>query len=84
MIAMSLFDQELIVRALRSELGSTVDEGRLRAAANRIDALWAAEWEEIEDLDTALGASYSVQCEDICQVGEAVRKGRALRVFVRR
>lgn len=44
-------------------------------------AILGEDWEEIPHLDEKLGAGLSVQCEDICHLGELYHKGVALRVF---
>ena len=77
-------DHGAILAALQAELGDVAPETRLSAVADRLAAAWSEEWEEIEGLEDAIGVSFSVQCQDICRVGEVVAQGLPLRVFVRR
>jgi hypothetical protein len=81
---MLLPDHAAILAALKTELGDAAPEARLRAVADRLAVVWGGEWEEIDCLGDAIGTSFSVQCQDICRVGEAVAQGLPLRVFIRR
>lgn len=41
-------------------------------------------WVEVTDLDKVIGAAVSVQCGDICRIGDAYQKGVELRVFTKK
>ncbi|MDP2654413.1 MAG: hypothetical protein Q8Q08_10335 [Candidatus Omnitrophota bacterium] len=43
----------------------------------------AGEWQEV-DVDEKLGAGMSIQCKDICALGEAYSKGVRIRAFIAR
>jgi len=64
---------------LKENLPKASDQEILRAA----DALSQAKgrWKEVNVADT-IGAQLSVQCRDICALGEAYQKGTKIRAFI--
>ena len=64
---------------LRKTLPGVQDKDIRCAAKSLIDA--TGKWQEV-DLSETLGAEISVQCRDICALGQAHDKGLCIRAFV--
>ena len=43
----------------------------------------AGEWQEV-NLKEMFGASFPIQCKDICVLGEAYDKGRKIKAFIKK
>jgi hypothetical protein len=75
-----VLDRGKIVEALRETLGAGVPEDALDRAADRLNEL-GEDWEEIALSFDEMGPTYSMQCEDICVLGDWLSRGIPLRVF---
>ena len=64
---------------LRKTLPYVPDKDIHRSAQSIIEA--AGKWQEV-DLSETLGAEISVQCRDICVLGQAYDKGLRIRAFI--
>ena len=69
-----------IENVLRSTLPGAQENDIRKAASSLMET--RGEWQEI-DVSENLGATMSVQCKDICPLGEAYHKGHSFRVFVK-
>jgi hypothetical protein len=68
-----------IQNALKKSLPG-VPESQLQKAAQAISEA-TGQWQEV-DLKEELGANISVQCQDICTLGEAFAHGKKIRAFI--
>ncbi|HLG18476.1 MAG TPA: hypothetical protein VI895_01505 [Bdellovibrionota bacterium] len=73
-------DADKIRTVLTKHFGKLVPDATLDRVATEISGL-EEEWEEIPDVEKVVGASISVQCEDICKVGELYKLGTPIRIF---
>ena len=74
-----LLTVEEIENILRKTLPGIPLENIRRAAQSIIEA--TGKWQEV-DLTETLGAEISVQCRDICALGQAHDKGLRIRAFI--
>ncbi|HLF18190.1 MAG TPA: hypothetical protein VI749_04760 [Candidatus Omnitrophota bacterium] len=74
-----LLSSEEIERILREKFAGFPNE-KIHEAAEAIVKAHGV-WNEL-DISGNLGAEYSCQCKDICQIGDAFYKGKKIRVFV--
>jgi len=74
-----LLSSEEIERILREKFAGFPSEKIHEAAEAIVKA--HGKWNEV-DIAGNLGAEYSCQCKDICQIGAAYDKGLKIRVFV--
>ncbi|OGX05684.1 MAG: hypothetical protein A2Z88_00350 [Omnitrophica WOR_2 bacterium GWA2_47_8] len=75
-----LLDQNEIANALKKALPKLSAEDIQKATAALMAA--ASNWQEV-DLTEKFGANMSVQCKDICALGEAHDKGKKIRAFIK-
>ena len=74
-----LLTQEEITSILKKTLPTTQEQDIQKAAQAIVSA--TGKWQEV-DVQNKLGAGLSVQCKDICALGEAYSKGVSIRAFV--
>ena len=75
-----LLDEKDLQKVLANRLGKKLNTDELRDLIKEVHQL-GKEWQEVEEVPSVVGASISVQCEDICVVGEALKKGEKVRLF---
>lgn len=73
-----LLTREEIEEALKKVLPNLPSQDIQKAAKALIEL--EGKWQEIDV--TEIGAALSVQCPDICPLGEAYAKGKRIRAFV--
>ena len=71
--------EEEIVKILKQNLRD-VPEMEIERVAQAICKA-TGKWQEV-DLNDSLGAIMSVQCKDICAIGDAFSKGYCIRTFI--
>ncbi|OGX25107.1 MAG: hypothetical protein A2787_03085 [Omnitrophica WOR_2 bacterium RIFCSPHIGHO2_01_FULL_48_9] len=76
-----LLNQNEIIGILKKVLPKTSEED-IRKAAEALTVA-AGNWQEV-DLKETFGASYSIQCKDICALGEAFDKGQEIKAFIKK
>ena len=74
-----LLTPEEIKEALKKTLPKLSNEDIERAAKAIVES--NGKWREV-DLTENLGAAISVQCADICCLGEAYSKGKQIKAFI--
>ena len=74
-----LLTEEEIEKTLKEALPGVPQKDIHRAAQSVASTM--GKWKEV-DLTEVLGASYSVQCKDICAIGSAFSQGKKIRTFV--
>ncbi len=74
-----LLSKNEIITILKSDLFGVPEEYLEKAAQSLVEA--TGKWHEV-DLADVLGATFSVQCRDICAIGEAYQKGLRIKAFV--
>lgn len=62
-----------VLKVLQRNFGNVVSEAKLAKAAKEIAEL-DKEWEELKIVEEDMGWKYSVQCPDICYLGEQAKK----------
>jgi len=77
-----MLDREKILAVLHKRF-PTAPAADLAAAANAIVGL-DDEWEDVTGHEPEFGYHFSVQCSEICYLGEQVGRGRQFRVYRRR
>lgn len=71
---------EEIRNALKKTLPKLTNQEIDKAARSILEA--SGQWREV-DLKDKLGAGLSVQCRDICAIGDAFSKNMQIRVFIK-
>lgn len=64
---------------LRKTIPNVSDKDIQKAAQSLVEA--TGQWKEV-DLAGALGAELSIQCRDICAIGDAHQKGLRIKAFI--
>ncbi len=76
-----LLSEDQISSALKKALPNLPTSEIQKATAALIVA--GREWQEV-NLKEMFGASISIQCKDICVLGEAYDKGQKIRAFIKK
>ena len=76
-----LLNQSEIAGTLKKALPKLSEEEIKKATEALMTA--AGEWQEV-DLKEMFGANFSVQCKDICALGEAYDKGQKIKAFIKK
>ncbi len=76
-----VLDDEDIKKALKEVLPKLSAEDILKVVA--VLRVASCNWQEVNVKET-IGAQISVQCKDICALGEAFDKGLQIRAFVKK
>lgn len=79
---MMLLTQEEIENVLKKMLADVSPSDISRAATALVEES-TQKWSEV-NIAESLGANYSVQCKDICVLGDAIAKGTDIKAFISR
>ena len=76
-----LLNREEIKKTLKETLPK-LTESELDLASAALIAGSNKKWKEV-DLKESFGANLSIQCKDICALGEAHNKGKVIKAFIK-
>jgi hypothetical protein len=89
-------DKVKVFTLLKERFPKTVSEEEINQASEELmqlidetvhknqSLIWEEGWEEMEVKVEQFGPSVSVQCKDICLVGDTIHRGDEIRVFRRK
>jgi|GEM_PF-5057557 hypothetical protein len=75
-----MVDEKSVAEILHKEFSGIVDEDKINKIAKQIVEL-EEEWEELKIVDKEMGWRFSVQCPDICYLGEKAKEGDVFKIL---